>query len=172
MSTYTDLSEIEDALVDAAARLAAARPRHRERRLAVAAGLGLVLVIGSAALSGVAGAGPLAGELHRDTVRPEVFFSLRPPHPGARRLEVSIGASEPVRVRLLVTQVGHRAPLLRRTVNFRENDPRARSLPLAGLVEHGLLIVSGIARDDAGNATQLPQCVIDAASGQGRCTVP
>lgn len=172
MSTHTELNEIEDALVDAAARLAAGRPRRRERRLAVAAGLGLALVIGSAALSGAAGAGPLAGELHRDTVRPEVFFSLRPPHSGARRLEVSIDASESVRVRLLVTQVGRRAPLLRRTMSFREGVAHARSLPLAGVVGPGLLIVSGIARDDAGNATQLPQCVIDAANGQGNCTFP
>ncbi len=53
-----------------------------------------------------------------DTVRPDVKFSLRPPEPGDRRLRITIQASESVRVRLLVTQVGRAKPLMRRVVSF------------------------------------------------------
>jgi hypothetical protein len=171
VSSHSELSQIENALVGAAARLARGKPR-RCRRIAIAGGLWLALVISSVALAGVSGEGPLAAQLHRDTVRPDVAFSLRPPTPGARRLQIAVRTSESVRLRLLVTEVGHRTPLLRRSVSFTPRDPRARSLPLAGVVGKGLLIISGIARDRAGNATQLPQCVIDPASGHGACTAP
>jgi hypothetical protein len=110
--------------------------------------------------------------LVRDTVRPDVKFSLRPPEPGARRLRITVRASESVHVRLLVTQVGRAKPLMRRDVDFWGDRSHARSVPLRGAVRKGLLIISGYARDLAGNRTELPQCIVDPVLGQGRCTAP
>jgi hypothetical protein len=106
----------------------------------------------------------------QDTVPPDVSFSLQPPLPGAHRLRVVVKASESVRLRLLVTQVGHHRPLLRRTVAFWGDSSRRRSIVLNAGVGRGLLVVGGIARDLAGNATPLPQCVVDPVTGQGSCT--
>ena len=100
-------------------------------------------------------------------------FSLRPPEPGARRLRITVQASESVHVRLLVTQVGRATPLheaLRQTSGATSS--QARSVPLRGAVRKGLLVISGFARDLAGNRTELPQCVVDPVTGQGRCTAP
>lgn len=107
-----------------------------------------------------------------DVTRPDVSFSLRPPAPGQRRMRVTIRSSESVRVRLLVTQVGRRGPLLRRFVSFWGDGTHTRSVPLRGVVGKGLVVVSGIARDLAGNATALPQCVVNPVTGQGSCTSP
>ena len=107
-----------------------------------------------------------------DTVRPAVSFQLRPPAPGAHRLRVIVKASESVRLQLLVTQVGRKRPLLRRTVSFWGVAPHKRSIPLNGGVGGGVLVISGIARDLAGNATPLPQCVVDPVSGLGSCPSP
>ena len=108
----------------------------------------------------------------QDTIRPDVKFSLRPPEPGDRRLRIKIRASESVRVRLLVTQVGRAKPLMRRIVSFWGDKSQARSVPLRGAVRKGTLVISGFARDLAGNTTALPQCVVDPVTGQGRCTSP
>jgi PKD domain len=105
-----------------------------------------------------------------DAVRPDVKFGLRPPEPGARRIRITVAASESVKVRLLVTQVGHKRPLLKRFVNFWGKQTHERSVPLRGIVGKGLLVISGIARDRSGNTTALPQCVVDPVSGQGSCT--
>ncbi len=110
--------------------------------------------------------------LAQDTVRPDVTFSLRPPEPGARRLRVTVKSSESVSVRLLVTQVGRKSPLLRRNVKFWGDKTHSRSVPLRGGVRRGLLVISGVARDLAGNTTALPQCVVDPVTGQGACTSP
>ena len=110
--------------------------------------------------------------LVQDTIRPDVSFSLRPPAPGARRLRITVTASESVKLRLLVTQVGRKGPLLRRFVSFWGSSTHTRSLPLRGIVGKGLLVVSGVARDLGGNATALPQCVVDPVTGQGACTNP
>ena len=107
-----------------------------------------------------------------DTVRPAVTFSFRPPMPGAHRLRVVVKASESVHIRLLVTQGGRRKPLLRRVVTFWGEARHSRSIPLNGGVGRGVVLISGIARDLAGNATALPQCVVDPVSGQGSCTTP
>ena len=107
-----------------------------------------------------------------DTVRPAVTFSFRPPMPGAHRLRVVVKASESVHIRLLVTQGGRSKPLLRRVVTFWGDGRHSRSIPLNGGVGRGVLLISGIARDLAGNATALPQCVVDPVSGQGSCTTP
>ena len=107
-----------------------------------------------------------------DTVRPAVTFSFRPPAPGAHRLRVVVKASESVHIRLLVTQAGRRKPLLRRFVTFWGEAKQARSIPLNGGVGGGIVLISGVARDLAGNATALPQCVVDPVSGQGSCTTP
>jgi hypothetical protein len=107
-----------------------------------------------------------------DTVRPSVTFSFRPPMPGAHRLRVVVKASESVHIRLLVTQAGRRKPLLRRAVTFWGDGRHSRSIPLNGGVGGGVLLISGLARDLAGNATALPQCVVDPVSGQGSCTTP
>ena len=106
----------------------------------------------------------------QDTVRPDVSFSLQPPLPGAHRLRVVVKASESVHLRLLVTQVGHRRPLLRRTVTFWGDSSHKRSIVLNAGVGRGLLVIGGIARDLADNATPLPQCVVDPVAGQGSCT--
>jgi hypothetical protein len=106
----------------------------------------------------------------QDTVPPDVSFSLQPPLPGAHRLRVVVKASESVRLRLLVTQVGRHRPLLRRTVAFWGDSSRRRSIVLNAGVGRSLLVVGGIARDLAGNATPLPQCVVDPVTGQGSCT--
>jgi hypothetical protein len=108
----------------------------------------------------------------QDTVRPAVSFSLRPPAPGAHRLRVVIKASESVHVRLLVTEAGRRKALLRRTVNFWGDTSHSRSIVLQGGVGKGMLVVGGVARDLAGNATPLPQCLIDPVTGQGTCAAP
>ena len=110
--------------------------------------------------------------LVQDAVRPDVKFSLRPPQPGARRLRITVHASESVRVRLLVTQIGRRGPLLRRYLSFWGDKSQARSVQLRGAVGKGTLVISGFARDLAGNATTLPQCVINPVTGQGRCSTP
>jgi hypothetical protein len=110
--------------------------------------------------------------LVQDTVRPAVAFSFRPPAPGAHRLRVVVKASESVRIRLLVTQAGRNKPLLRRVVTFWGDAKQSRSIPLNGGVGGGLVLISGLARDLAGNATALPQCVVDPVSGQGSCTTP
>jgi hypothetical protein len=110
--------------------------------------------------------------LVQDTVRPAVTFSFRPPAPGAHRLRVVVKASESVRIRLLVTQAGRKKPLLRRFVTFWGDAKHSRSIPLNGGVGGGLVLISGVARDLAGNATALPQCVVDPVSGQGSCTTP
>lgn len=108
-----------------------------------------------------------------DTVRPAVSFQLRPPAPGAHRLRILVKASESVRLRLLVTQVGRRRPLLRSTLSFWGDDAsHTRSIPLKGGVGGGILVISGIARDLAGNATPLPQCVVDPVTGLGSCPSP
>jgi hypothetical protein len=108
----------------------------------------------------------------QDTVRPDVRFSLRPPAPGARRLRITVDASESVKIRLVMTQAGKRGPLLRRTISFWGDTSHSRSVPLRGIVGKGVLLISGIARDLAGNATALPQCVVDPVTGRGRCISP
>jgi hypothetical protein len=108
----------------------------------------------------------------QDTIRPDVRFSLRPPEPGARRMHIVVKASESVKVRLLVTQVGRKGPLVRRFVSFWGTGAHARSVALRVSVGKGLLVISGIARDLAGNATALPQCTVDPVTGQGACTAP
>ena len=110
--------------------------------------------------------------LVQDSVRPDVQFSLRPPEPGARRLRITVKASESVHLRLLVTQVGRNGPLLKGDVSFWGTSLHTRSVPLRGIVGKGLIVVSGVARDLAGNATLLPQCVVDPVTGQGACTSP
>jgi hypothetical protein len=110
--------------------------------------------------------------LVQDSVRPDVKFSLRPPEPGARRLRITVKASESVHLRLLVTQVGRNGPLLRGYVSFWGTSLHTRSVPLRGIVGKGLIVVSGVARDLAGNTTLLPQCVVDPVTGQGACTSP
>ncbi len=110
--------------------------------------------------------------LVRDTTRPDVKFSLRPPEPGARRLRITVHASESVHVRLLMTQLGRAKPLMKRDVDFWGDRSQSRSVPLRGAVRKGLLIISGYARDLAGNRTELPQCIVDPVTGQGRCTAP
>jgi hypothetical protein len=110
--------------------------------------------------------------LVRDSIRPEVSFFMGKPARGAHRLSVIVGSSESVRVRLLVTQVGRDEPLFRRTVKFWGNGRHKRSIVLRGAVGPGLLVVSGIARDAAGNASALPQCVVDPSSAYGACTSP
>ena len=110
--------------------------------------------------------------LVQDAVRPDVKFSLRPPMPGAHRIRITIHASESVRVRVLVTQLGRNKPLLQRTLSFWGDREQPRSVQLRGGVGKGLLFISGFARDLAGNTTVLPQCVVDPVTGQGRCTPP
>lgn len=110
--------------------------------------------------------------LVQDSVRPDIKFSLKPPQPGARRLQITVNASESVHVRLVMTQVGRATPLLKRTVNFWGDRSQARSVPLRGAVRKGLLFITGFARDLAGNTSALPQCVVDPVTGQGRCTSP
>ena len=75
-------------------------------------------------------------------------------------------------MRLLMTQLGRAKPLMKRDVDFWGDREQSRSVPLRGAVRKGLLIISGYARDLAGNATELPQCVVDPVTGQGRCTAP
>ena len=109
----------------------------------------------------------------QDTVRPAVSFSLAPPVPGAHRLRVVIKASESVQVRLLVTEAGRRKAAV-----AEHREVLGRHLPHALDPAHrrrrrkGLLVISGVARDLAGNATALPQCVVDPVTGQGRCAAP
>jgi hypothetical protein len=57
-------------------------------------------------------------------------------------------------------------------VSFWGTGSHSRSVPFGGIVGKGLLVISGIARDLAGNATALPQCVVDPVTGQGACTSP
>jgi hypothetical protein len=107
-----------------------------------------------------------------DVTPPDVSFSLRPPAPGAHRLRVVVKASESVHLRLLVTQFGRRKPLLRRSVDFWGDTSHSRSIPLLGGVGKGILVITGVARDLAGNITALPQCVVDPVTGQGTCAAP
>ena len=106
----------------------------------------------------------------QDVTRPDVSFCLRPPVPGARRLRITLHASESVKVRLLVTQAGRAKPLLHGTYSFWGSRKKTRSIRLRGAVGKGLLVISGFARDLAKNATPLPQCVVDPVTGHGRCS--
>jgi hypothetical protein len=108
----------------------------------------------------------------QDATRPDVTFRLRPPAPGARRLRITVTSSESVKLLLLVTEVGKKSPVLHRFVAFWGAGDHTRSVPLSGRVGKTLLGISGIARDLAGNATALPQCVVDPVTGQGACTSP
>jgi hypothetical protein len=110
--------------------------------------------------------------LVQDSVRPDIKFSLKPPQPGARRLQITVNASESVHVRVVMTQAGRATPLLKRTVNFWGDRSQPRSVPLRGAVGKGLLFITGFARDLAGNTSALPQCVVNPVTGQGRCTSP
>jgi hypothetical protein len=110
--------------------------------------------------------------LVQDAVRPQVRFSLRPPAPGDRRMRITVTSSESVKLRLLVTEVGRKGPLLKRFVSFWGKSTHARSVPFSGAVGKGVLVISGIARDLSGNATALPQCVVDPVTGQGACASP
>jgi hypothetical protein len=57
-------------------------------------------------------------------------------------------------------------------VNFWGDTSHSRSIPLLGAVGKGLLVIGGVARDLAGNATPLPQCMVDPVTGQGSCAAP
>jgi hypothetical protein len=109
----------------------------------------------------------------QDTVAPKVvFFVTRLPAPGAHRLRIRVNASESVRVRLLVTEVGRKTPLFSKVVKFWGPGKHSRSAQLRGAVGKGIMVVSGIARDVAGNATAMSQCWIDPGPGRGACNAP
>jgi hypothetical protein len=110
--------------------------------------------------------------LVQDTTPPQVSFTVVPPDPGAGRVRIKLKSSETAYVRLLVTQVGHRGSLVKRSLIFWGNATHSRSIRVHGKVGTGLIVYSGIARDKAGNATELPQCVVDPVSGQGSCNSP
>jgi hypothetical protein len=57
-------------------------------------------------------------------------------------------------------------------VKFWGDASHKRSIRLTGGVGTSLLVISGLARDLAGNATALPQCVVDPVTGQGTCAAP
>jgi hypothetical protein len=101
---YPELTQIENALASAAARLAD-RPagRRNRRRLALAAALSLALIIGAAAIAGATGGGPLAGRL-------DGLFGpdAAPPAPaiipaGASELEHQLGVAESQGGRVLIS---------------------------------------------------------------------
>ena len=109
----------------------------------------------------------------QDAVPPKVFFSVtKLPEPGARRLQIRVDADESVKVRLLVTQVGRTKPLFSKVVKFWGAGKHSRSVQLRGAIGQGILVVSGIARDLAGNASALGQCWIDPGPGRGFCNAP
>ena len=100
-------------------------------------------------------------------------FSLRPPEPGARRLRITVHASESVRVSLLVTQVGRGCCSLRRYVSF-WGDKEAGPLGAAprrrrqGHPGHQRFR----ARPRRQRSAALPQCVVDPVTGQGALPRP
>ena len=109
----------------------------------------------------------------QDSVPPSVHFTVtKLPAPGAHRLQIRVDSDESVKVRLLVTEVGRKTPLYSKVVKFWGAGKHARSVQLRGGVGKGILLVSGIARDLAGNATALSQCWIDPGPGQGACNTP
>jgi hypothetical protein len=100
------------------------------------------------------------------------FTVTKLPAPGAHRLQIRVDSDESVKVRLLVTEVGRKTPLYSKVVKFWGAGKHARSVQLRGAVGKGIMLVSGIARDLAGNATALSQCWIDPGPGQGACNTP
>ncbi len=109
----------------------------------------------------------------QDNVAPEVIFSVtKLPAPGAHRLQIRVNSNESVKVRLLVTEVGRKTPLFSKVVKFWGAGKHARSVQLRGAVGKGIMLVSGIARDIAGNATAMSQCWIDPGPGRGACNDP
>jgi hypothetical protein len=118
----------------------------------------------------------------RDLTRPEVSFSTAVPVPGTRYLRIAIEHNEYVKVRLLITQQrasGDPRELYRRimTLYLDKDKPTAvrtsrRTVLLKPRVGNGSLVITGVARDRAGNASLLPTCVIDPVLGTGRCFKP
>ena len=91
-----------------------------------------------------------------DTIPPDVSFSLRPPAPGrpspaGRRQGVRVRAPAPARH----ARRAARGPCCGATVEFWGDASHSRSISLTRGVGQGLLVIGGIARDLAGNATPL-----------------
>ena len=111
----------------------------------------------------------------RDVTRPAVRFTTAVPIPGTRLLKIAIQHNEHVKVRLLVTQQrasGDPHELYRRILTMYKSGTSTRTILLRPRVGTGTLIITGIARDRAGNASLLPTCVIDPVIGTGQCFKP
>ena len=87
-------------------------------------------------------------------------------------MQIRVDSDESVKVRLLVTEVGRNKPLFSKVVKFWGAGKHSRSVQLRGAVGQGIMLVSGIARDTAGNASALRQCWIDPGPGRGECNGP
>jgi hypothetical protein len=116
----------------------------------------------------------------RDLIRPKVAFSTAVPIPGTRLLRIAIDHDEVVKVKLLITQQrasGQPQQLFKRKLTLYQNGKSGmvttrRTVLLKPRVGTGSLVISGVARDEAGNATLLPTCVIDPVLATGRCFKP
>jgi hypothetical protein len=110
--------------------------------------------------------------LVRDPPPTVAVFGVRSvPFPGARRLTLVVAHDETVRVRVRVRQGARR--LLSRTLTFWGRGRHTRRVGLRlRVAARPSLVLSGVARDSAGNRVTLPVCLLDARTGGGRCFRP
>ena len=106
----------------------------------------------------------------RDSVRPTVKLLAYAPQPGARKLRLSVRASEHVTVRLLVTQGG--SVLFRGSFTRKAGERSYLSVRLRRRVSSKPIIVTGIVRDSSQNGATLPLCVLDPSGRNSHCFHP
>ena len=106
----------------------------------------------------------------RDTIRPTARLLAFAPRLHHRLLRVSVRASEAVTVRLLVTQGG--SVLYRGTFRRIRGQRAYHSIRLRHRVSNKPVLVSGIVRDAAQNASALPTCSLDPLGRHSHCFRP
>jgi hypothetical protein len=105
-----------------------------------------------------------------DFVPPQVArFGVRSvPYPRARHMTIVLQHNESVNASVTVVQNGHL--LYNGTIRMLGSKTTRRGIKLSrGVQRLGLMTMSGVARDFAGNSTLLPVCELDPFSGRGVC---
>jgi hypothetical protein len=105
-----------------------------------------------------------------DFVPPQIarFGARSVPYPRARHMTLIVQHNESVRVSVTIVQ--GRYLMYNGTLRMIGNRTTRRGIKLRRPVQRfGLLTMSGVARDLAGNSTLLPVCSLDPFSGRGVC---
>ncbi len=105
-----------------------------------------------------------------DFVPPQIarFGARSVPYPRARHMTLIVQHNESVQVSVTIVQ--GRYLMYNGTLRMLGNRTTRRGIKLRRPVQRfGLLTMSGVARDLAGNSTLLPVCSLDPFSGRGVC---